>query len=256
MTPSHCMLTPPTEGTAFMKSALQRLPPTAPYSWRTCMACRSRPAWERSTACQSHPAPSALIPLNLTRRHLQEEGSPGPWGQRAAPASRSCPPRRALWRRTVALQEKTQIPLPAARNTPSRSSRNRGNKGYMNYWLSKLFDCIPLVCFWKKVLGFFNGEMMAQVVAVASVCRYDTYSEKLDCRRNQLFSFIRFFGQCWICGGMGRFVYWNVKYYLFCRKLCQAQRETCLPVGFFLSCSTIYNIFACLHFCLTDIRML
>ncbi len=156
MMPSHCMLTPPTEGTAFMRPVLQSLSLTAPYSWRRCTAWRIRPAWERSTVCQSRPAPSALTPPNLTHRHLQAEGNQGPWGQRAAPASRSCPPRRARWRRTVALQGKTQIPLPAARNTPSRSSGNRGNKGYMNYRLSKLFDCIPLVCFWKKSFKVFG----------------------------------------------------------------------------------------------------
>lgn len=70
--------------------------------------------------------------------------------------------------------------------------------------------------------------MMAQFVAVASFCRYDTYSEKLwEQPAVQFYLFI--WSMLW---GMGRFVYWNVKYYLFCRKLCQSQREMCLPVGF------------------------
>lgn len=77
---------------------------------------------------------------------------------------------------------------------------------------------------------------------------------------NGVFSFICLSGQCWICRGRVRFVYWNVKYYLFCRNLCQSQREKnkkkSLPLGFSFSCSTIYNIFACLHFCLADTRML
>lgn len=149
MMPSRCMLTPPMEGTAFMKSVQQILSPTAPYSWRTCTAWRSHPAWERWTACQSLPAHSAPTPLSRTHHRLQEEGNRGLRGQRVTPASHSCPPRRARWKRTAALREKTQIPLPAARNTPSRYSRNRRNKGYMNYRLSKLFDYVPLVCFFS-----------------------------------------------------------------------------------------------------------
>lgn len=49
--------------------------------------------------------------------------------------------------------------------------------------------------------------------------------------------------------GMGRFVYWNVKYYLFCRKLCQSQRETCLSVGFSL---LFYKITLCMSSLLFD----
>lgn len=47
--------------------------------------------------------------------------------------------------------------------------------------------------------------------------------------------------------GMGRFVYWNVKYYLFCRKLCQSQRETCLPVGFF------FLVLQSITFCMSSV---
>lgn len=49
--------------------------------------------------------------------------------------------------------------------------------------------------------------------------------------------------------GMGRFVYWNVKYYLFCRKLCQSQREMWLPVGFSL---LFYKITFCMSSLLFD----
>lgn len=49
--------------------------------------------------------------------------------------------------------------------------------------------------------------------------------------------------------GMGRFVYWNVKYYLFCRKLCPSQREMWLPVGFSL---LFYKITFCMSSLLFD----
>lgn len=71
---------------------------------------------------------------------------------------------------------------------------------------------------------------MAQFVAVASFCRYDTYSKKLwEQPAVQFYLLTWSMLNMW---GMGRFVYWNVKYYLFCRKLCRSQRETCLPVDF------------------------
>lgn len=73
----------------------------------------------------------------------------------------------------------------------------------MNYRLPKLLDCNSSGLFLGKkrkksfdVFGFFNGQMMAQVVAVVSFRRYSTYSEELDCGSNQLFSFICLFGQC------------------------------------------------------------
>lgn len=53
--------------------------------------------------------------------------------------------------------------------------------------------------------------------------------------------------------GMGRFVYWNVKCYLFCRNLCQCQREICLPlVVSFFSLLVLQSITFCMSSLLFD----
>lgn len=181
MTPFPCTLSPPMVGIAFMREVLQSLSVTVPYSWRRCTEWRSRPAWEKSTVCRSRRAPSAQTPLNLTH-HRQQEGRWESWGQKAALASLSCPPRRALWRKTVAQQEKTQIPLPAARNTPSRSSRNRGNKSYI--WTTgelQLSDCIPLCgLFLKKSFwGSLMFKWWHKLLPLHLFVGYNTYSGRL-----------------------------------------------------------------------------
>lgn len=68
----------------------------------------------------------------------------------------------------------------------------------MNYRLTALFDCIPLDCFWKTTkkikvfLCLLMAKMMAQVVPVASFCRFEKKStlKKLDCGSNTSFGFI------------------------------------------------------------------
>lgn len=140
-----CTASPPMEATASRMGVRPSPRPTAPSSWRKSTAWRIRPARKTLTVCPIHPTPSAPTPQNPTPRRLQE-GSRGPQARRPTTVSRNCHPRKAPQRRTVAQLEKIQITLPAARNTPSKSSRSRKNEDYMNW---RLCDPLPL---WFVVL--------------------------------------------------------------------------------------------------------
>lgn len=129
----------------------------------------------------------------------------------------------------------------------------------MNYRVTALFDCIPLDCFWETkkrefFLCWFMAKMVPEVVPVVSFCRFGKKKstlKKLDCGSNKSFGFICLCER-WIYGEMGWFVYWNVKYYLFCRKLCQSQRETWLPVVVFFLLSLFCKIAFCMSSLLFD----